>query len=537
MPIFYHLQAHIWIFYLFFVNGFLLTLIFAGSNQEILRLTRTFEAKVIASFALSLGVNGVVLAVFDLLDLSWEYVILLLSIISVLLALYIWKRNLLSNYVFRVGGIQAVIYILVGLVIFYNGALIEQISDAWWHMSLANKMALASSYTLEQGHLNSVSTRWYPPLWHANLALATKLSGEGLPVLWNAATVWLAVLKLMAYYLFALGLTSKKRIAVLSVFLFVLIPGMGVSYLRVSAWPSHVAYIFMFSLLFIIFELFNSFQRPDTGNVFKQVVSLLLNHATSIVVIILLATLIIFSHQLELLWVALSIVFYALATEIRQTLCSVDRELESEVLRLICRATMVCVVLIGFWLMYANSSSWRENTDVLFAYLGVMIIAVLIFLVSFSRFQKVNLFMLSASLVAVVFSIDYTHVYSLFDATASLPKRHYAELPLLSVGWFGGHLVVPGWHLQLRSAMLYSGVVALPLSCFLAYRLRNRAALFLAGNAVFAVLFCVSPYLYQWFYDATDYHSPWRISILIFTPIIFSLAIIESRRLFAMSKD
>ena len=82
--------------------------------------------------------------------------------------------------------------------------------------------------------------------------------------------------------------------------------------------------------------------------------------------------------------------------------------------------------------------------------------------------QDIAVVLLVMLSVVVLLSVDVRHLLSLFDQELAYPKAKYHQLPLVTQGWLGGDLNLPGWHLQLRSGLLYSGVVAIPLSLLLA---------------------------------------------------------------------
>jgi hypothetical protein len=139
--------------------------------------------------------------------------------------------------------------------------------------------------------------------------------------------------------------------------------------------------------------------------------------------------------------------------------------------------------------------------------------------------KAVNL-LLGIGLAAVLLlSINYTHLYSLFDPAYALPKGLFFQSSSVAIGYFGGELKVPNWQLQLRSGLLYSGFLSVIFSAIAVYLKPTRATLFLSGSSVIAMLFCASPYLYHWLQSILSYHSPWRITLIVFHPILWALLI------------
>jgi len=180
MPIFFHAESHLWIAYLFFLNGAMLSVLIRSWSQSYREITSTIEAQVLSAFFTSLLLNGVVLSLLEVGDFSFElaaYCLLSVSIVLLLVCVSAIVRGhaLYLNCQWSV--LRLVIYGMIFVVLFYNGGLIEQVSDAWWHMSLANKIAMANGFEPELGHLTGTNTRDYPSLWHANLALAREVSG------------------------------------------------------------------------------------------------------------------------------------------------------------------------------------------------------------------------------------------------------------------------------------------------------------------------------------------------------------------------
>ena len=263
MPIFFHIDAHLWIFLVLFLNGFCIHSLAYSISKQYREITRTLEAQVIMSFAFSLSLNGISLMLLDFLNLPFSFAKYILLTTVILALSTAFKNGFMSIWKAEVNLAAFVIYILMFIVLFYNGGLIDQISDAWWHMSLANKIGWANSFTLEYGHLTGEPTRYYPPLWHGNLALVKELSGQSIPNIWNAYTAWGGVLKLMAVYLLSASLFGDKLIGFVAALFFALLPGVGSSYMRVSAWPSHQSYIMLFFSLYLMYRLINKLMRPQ----------------------------------------------------------------------------------------------------------------------------------------------------------------------------------------------------------------------------------------------------------------------------------
>jgi len=533
LPIYFNIESHFWIAYLFFINGCLAQCLLRRYSTEFFELTKSLEAQVLSAFFISIGINGLLLYLLDLAALPFSSMFYLLGLLSALLLLVCWGSYKQLNFDFELSYLRLVLYLFIFGVIFYNGALIEQISDAWWHMSLANKMALASSYTVEPGHLTGAAERYYPPLWHANLALAKTVSSVSIPVIWNSFTAWGAVMKVMAFYLFAYSLSNDKRIGLLAACLFVLVPGVGNSYLRVSAWPSHIAYTAWFSAFYVTAVLMRNMNIEFVSNIrnaLSQSIGVLWRLRVQLSCLVALMLLMFFTHQAEVLWFALAWFVYMAACSIYRGFDSSGSYLayrDNVLLRAIYQLSLVCFAALSLWFFYERGSI--VLTDKNLAYLLPFFGALSLLISEWcSRSQSVwrTIGRLSfVVLIAVLFvTINYTHLLSLFKPELSLPSSGIR--PAESIALLGGKLGLPSWRHQLGAGLLYSGILSIPISWALVYFKPSQLTLFVAATATTVFFFVLSPYLYQWLTDVLRYHSTWRIALLLFHPIILAAAFV-----------
>lgn len=532
MPLFFHLKAHFWIFYALFVNGILLALIIRSLSSPANKLLRPLEATIVAGFCLSLGLNGALLALFDFFDTPFSQAKTPLICLSILLGFLFWmmrQRVISSSRNLQFHWQHFVLYFCMFVIVFYNGGLIDQISDAWWHLSLANKMALANSVIPEKGHLLGFGGRYYPPLWHINLGLLKEVSGESLPVLWNAFTAWGSVLKLMAFYLFAFGLFRDRRIAIVSALLFALLPGLGNSYMRVSAWPSHLSYVFLFFAFYVVFALIDALERADT--LVKQFRCLVSNWAVCLTLLISLL-LILMLHQFELLLFASAMLLYFAGISISRGLDYSPARNSRQfplLLRLMYLVCLCSLLLWSLYVLYDASKGGLGYDDWMVALIPLAALVYLFVVDVFALKHRVILVFSGSVLLALfVLTINWQHLVSLFNPEMVLPRSGAHERPMMANGLFGSSLDLPGWHLQLRAGLLWSGLVAAVLSIFCCLFLRNRGILFLATNSVFVWLLVLNPYLYQWLTNILDgYHSVWRFALLSFHPAILAFCVVS----------
>lgn len=541
MPLYFHLESHLWIFYLFIVNGLLIhSLLRYWSSlrtSNYLQMTNSFEAGLLAGFFISLLLNGLLLFVLDLFSQNFNWLKGILPIITIGLLCMIFKSGyfqIVTQSKVDFDWQRLLIYSFVFIILFYNGGLIEQTADSWWHMSLANKIGLASSYSLELGHLTGEPTRYYPPLWHANLAMANVISGESIPILWNSFTAWGGALKVMGFYLFTLALSANRNVSILSAVLFILLPGMGDSYLRVSAWPSHIAYTAMFCMFYVAFWMLSNYksQQQETLSL-RSYIGL---QRSSLITLFFLAMTVLFVHQLELLWFFVGMVVYLAGETLYEfykssKINSVSRS--NDLIRTVTAFFLLISLIVS---IYALISDWQQmlvNIDWLLICIVTIGLIVLLMLMLFcmqgnrgSHVVRISILAITSVLsLSLLFSIDFKQLISLVNPAMAHPPPISHERPLLITGFFGGELKLPSWNLQLRSSLLYSGAVSILLSVVLVLLKPSRLTLFVCSNAVIAFLFCVSPYLYFWLASLLNYHSPWRIAILIFHPIIIAFTL------------
>ena len=533
IPIYFNASSHIWIFGLFVFNGLLLTWLLRSKFKSFNSITQPLEAQVLSGFFISVGLNGLILLLFECLSLEFSLARWPLGFIALgqatLVYVFIFRQKKYHVFSVEITIARFVLYLLVFIILFFNGGLIDKVSDAWWHMSLANKISLESTYSPAAGHLVGLPTRYYPPLWHGNLALANQLSGISIAVFWNSLTAWVAVLKVMAFYLFTYGISKNKTIALLAAILFVLLPGMGVSYLRVSAWPSHIAYTAWYAMFYVFTLLLDGL---PTGKVAlrQTLLQLISTSASKIVTLLCLSIVIFFTHKAEILWFAVAWFGYLIAASLSRSWSTNDQYIVARdhfLLLYFYRAILVLIATFGLWFAVNHSYPKIGFTDQLLANLLPVAISVILFLLDIRFKSKIPLRCIWLVLLALILgSVDYTHLYSLFVPELALQAGQYYESSAIGIGFFGGELKVPSWHLQLRSGLLYSGVLSVIVAVVLLVVNPNRLSILTAGTGCVAMLFCASPYLYHWLQGVLNYHSPWRISLMIFPPIVWAYVLV-----------
>ena len=533
IPIYFNASSHIWIFGLFVFNGLLLTWLLRYRYSSFSSLTESLEAQVLSAFFISVLVNGAVLLVLNWLSLKFSFAVWPLGVIALLLMsltlILIFKARQFESIYFEISTVRLVLYLFTFILLFYNGGYIEQVSDAWWHMSLATKIGSQGTFIPSTGHLNGLFTRYYPPLWHGNLALANQLSGISVDVFWNSLTAWVGVFKLMGFYLFSLGISRRKSIATLSVLLFMILPGIGVAYMRVSAWPSHVAYTAWFVMFYLLASMLNELPDRRLG-LFQSARQLVKASVAPMICLSALGVLVYFTHKAELLWLAIGWLAYLMAGSISRSLSGnksfiIDRD--HILLIYIYRASLV--LLIGYCVYYVGRQGLVESglSDQLLASLLPIVSLFLLLLIDLPfRNKAVPRIIFVILLGLILASINYVHFASLFIPELALNKGSNYASSATAIGYLGDELKAPGLHLQLRSGLLYSGVLSVLVALFMLIKSPTRLTIFLSGCGSLVIVFCFSPYFFHWFQGVLNYHSPWRIALLIFHPLTWAMGLV-----------
>lgn len=549
------LYTHLWVAYGLLVNGALVQCFLAKFSNEYDNLTRSVEAKIIASFLLSVAINGGALWLCFLLEVEQSLLKWILPCLSFAMLLYGLRycslpkpRSILHGVGNGVGNIRWIIYLFVFTILVLNGGLIEQVSDAWYHLSNANKIMLEGSTDVGNS-LTGAQARHYPSLWHSNLIVFHHLSGSSFPLLWHCLTAWVGSFKIMAFFLMAYILSGSTTIGTLGCLLFVMLPGLGDTYLRVSAWPSHVAYCGWFALYYVFFSLLRRVQREDAlrSEGSNSVVSSSLHILVIFrqrkgygVTILSLFAIIFFLHMAELVWFVASIYFLSIVVAVLSALIPAVKNQMGYSLPLLRPVALLGTVFIcarTFWLyipQITTSGIGSDSALILLIALLLLLAAVVAELHHMQMGKWIGNHIL-LSVVILLFlvitgTLDFQHLVSLFDSAKGYPRPQIIEAPVAVSGLFGATLHLPNWQMQLRAGLLYSGVVSVVISLLLPILVCNITTLFLAATTAVVSIFILSPYLYQWLMDFLQYGASWRIALLLFHQLILAYFIIEACR-------
>ena len=121
-PIFYHLESHLWISYLFFINGFILSCYFSCISSVFKELVSLFEAKVLVSFFISISFNGCLLLLLNMIGRDFSNMLWILpcsTLLFVSLLIVHWSKALIFiKQSFEFSFLRVCFYTLVFLILF-----------------------------------------------------------------------------------------------------------------------------------------------------------------------------------------------------------------------------------------------------------------------------------------------------------------------------------------------------------------------------------------------------------------------------------
>ena len=417
-------------------------------------------------------------------------------------------------------------------IMFINGGLLSENSDAWWHMAYAKKLSYSNSIFLERHHLSGLeitnidSYLNYLPGWHVILASIHQSSGLPLLVLWHNLASFLVPLTVASYFIFSKALTNNTVIAFLAAILLCITLGGLNTYFRVSPWPGNIAYILWYFLYFLAFRTLNQFLNENGINSanFTQFLTSLYQEKTSLLVVALITCYLILSiHASELLWFAVSFIFYYLIARFFSPKCdSINGELN-----IIKTPAMILVTLATAFFIFDH---WQQtNADLILCailFIGLYLLGCIpghLFNHDNNKpVQSSNYFVIATLVIVFILLINKQQIsYLFYPASQSLNEWGH-QIPYQVEGYFSSKLWLPQWEHQIREGLLLSGMAGVIMALLLAVKTKNRAVLFLFGNSFLALLTLCSPYLFTFLNQFTPHSSTYRVHLLIFHPIIIA---------------
>ena len=531
--------THLTILYVLFLPGALLVLVSMRFIREAQSLINGYDLLIIFSLLFSIAVNGAIGFIFTKFNISYEHYIFVIGLIDLLLIVVLFYKNTKVRQIRIISNTESkALYLFTSvffIIMIYNGGLLDILADSWWHMSYANRIFESSSYILDRIHLTGEpkSGIAYAPLWHLQLAFIKHVSGEELPYIWHSLAPWIVMVTLFSYYRLASVLVKNRWSPLVSVILFTLLLGGINSYFRVSPWPGNVSYVFWYLLIFLTFRYID--KQPDQKNTVSAVdrlhslVSGVVSNKYLILMVLLSLIVIAGVHTAQLIWYLIAFLGYYMFIRHADNNPFISQyEIHKDYSVLTPVIGMLIIVLLFVELYLTGNLSIKAIFKDPKNYISIPIMFVSIWLISRLLNQTTQNINIWYSLLAIFtvsslyFVIDWGHLHALFDpsmeAHGTLPhiarKFEYIQ---------GISLSLPSWSHQIRWGLLYSGVLAIPVSIYLAVMRRDRGSYFLASGAIIGFLGVSSPYYYAALIQLISYNSMYRIHLMIFTPIIFSL--------------
>ncbi len=488
----------------------------------------TLPLFVIVAFSLSMLLNAVLGIVFSYANLNLRFVVPVLLIVHATLIVRLWRhRGRLTNPF--VGALTTPVTVLLAygavlfLIMLANGGVIDILADSWWHMSLAKKIELGGSVLLDRHHLTGASyaapTLVYEPGLHVSLSYILAMTGAPAPSIWHALAPWCVTLLLSAYFLLAERVTGNPFVAVVAVALMTVLFGGLNSYFRVSPWPANLAYALWYFLLFVTFCLLESYAGTKGRLVAAPIAYLrdaLANQRQLLGLWVLGVAAVAVLHMAELLWYALSIVFYGIVLLGLSDGARSQADLHRD--RAILGPPVLFVVGASVVIAWLRAKGGHSVELVFAAMLGAVLAYGQVFRLTAGRWATRGLIAF-LFVQGLFFLIDFDHVQALFYPRYDSFSYYAYYIPEWEQGYFDDLVRVPHWEHQLRGGLLFAGLAGVAASIYLFFRCPRRGTVFLFANAVIPLLLLMTPYLFSYLFYFIPDRGVYRISLLIFHPI------------------
>ncbi len=520
MDIFFRESAQFLVFFflLLILPGLLTSLTFNSKRKS-------FLFHLVAGFCLSLLLNHIAAFIVVIFNLELAYATYLLIAYCCILFIKFSaiKINLQNSDYSEIKYVVLPCLLLV-IVMSMNGGLLVLHSDAWWHISYAKKISASNQIFLDYHHLSGLEIKdigkylSYLPGWHLILALLHQSSGLAYTTIWHNLAGFLTPITFVSYFLFSKALSRNNIIALLSALLLSLIFGGLNSYFRISPWPGNVSYIIWYFLYFLAFTLLWEFPRqlkPGFVSFLKWGFN---DKPYSMWLALVCCYLILTIHASELLWFAVSFIFYyLLATYI-------SKQNESLTLDIGILTLPVVLLTLAATILFFYQKAELINPDLVIA--GLQFISLLIIGLIFHSAIKSGKTQVTIGLVCLVafiaFNIDFSQLKALFYPVKQQLSIYGHHHPYPVEGIFGHQLILPQWEHQLREGILFAALTSIIVACYLSITDCNRTHIFLLANSCLSFLVLISPYLFTFLNNFTPYTSTYRVHLLIFHPIIFA---------------
>ena len=187
-------------------------------------------------------VAPIVIAISAAFSTPFIYPILMLLVIDlILIYLYLKSRHNRTSLVSKESLVIPVFSIVCMVLAYFNGPLIEHLTDAWWHMNKAAQIRSNESFALKEGPfgllgINQTSYRMQ--------GLLSWLTGAPILHSWYATSVVVCgLLGVSALTLFRNLYSDRLAILVSILFWMILMGGLNTGF-RLTGWPAAMGYVF-----------------------------------------------------------------------------------------------------------------------------------------------------------------------------------------------------------------------------------------------------------------------------------------------------
>lgn len=457
------------------------------------------------SIAIGLLITPLVLAIFS----GWLFVFqatLLILLSFDLILLYFLLRNFLANRITVSKHFYLILLfsLLVTTLSWFNGPYIEHLTDAWWHMRRVFWLTSSDSLIFSKGGEDSAGF-----LYKIYSATGSDYSSYRLQAFlvwilnssvvdsWIASSIAVSGILATSIYLLLYSLRLNSLALCFSlVFWLVFLGGMN-SGLRLGGWPAGMGYVFLNLGLIASYQLFLDIKS---------------SRAWSLLLCCIIGTSFFHLAELFLLIVAVSsIILFKLFY------------FQSNIRRSILVLIFLAITYLLFFYMARES-----ELAVLPAFLqtGLLIFTLWLIVTLFKHFKSRSIYFFGLCIgTAVAWQlIDWQHLNALFKPPSGKSAGYYNDyIPLYIQSWGGKSLIISKWEHQLRSSLLWSGVIGLVLALWNNLFLNSRLSQWLMILMLVPWIILASPGIFTMISSFVPIYGTYRVQFLMPIAIVFGV--------------
>ncbi len=466
-------------------------------------------------FCAGLLLPPLLLALTALLAPALTYSLLpwLLALIDLgLIAVVVWRRHQVNPRALIGGAWIGLFAASCALLAWFSGPLVEQLSDAWWHMGNVATMRDQGDPGLplrarSAGLFSGGALAWLG-VDFSNYRMQVVLAGlvdSSILEAWYASTVVIAGLLGASFLLLARGVLDDARaVAVALVCWLVVLGGMNTAF-RISGWPGGMGYVFLNLGLAASWILWQGDRRfPALALLGLSMAGMALFHLAELYLLaVALGALVATALLLRQARGGFALWFPLLMLAGIGVLWLAGQHVG----RPPSRSALVpgaIVVLAAWWIALLARRPWNPRV---LAGIGV------------------------AALLIAGLGIHWPHAAELFTVHLGKDPGYYnAYIPKYLVGLGEKLVVIPKWEHQLRAALLWSGLLAPLLALWLALRTPGPRTTWLLALCVAPWLLLLSPPLFSLAVSPIPVYGGYRVQFLIPVALVLGLAFSTSLR-------